>query len=330
MQFEPLSAIFAPAIGAIITFILIAATLKFDRLRFAIDQPNERSLHNRPVPRTGGAAIMLGIVAAFLWLGWAPGMLALALALAVVSLVDDRRGLPIGVRLAAHVLAAAVFGVIWLGDTWPAVFCLLSIVAVIWITNLYNFMDGADGLAGGMAVFGFGAYAIALFAAGQAGAAAATLSIALAAGSFLLFNFHPARVFMGDAGSIPLGFLAATIGLLGVRDGVWPIGFPLLVFSPFIIDATLTIVRRALRGERFWQAHRTHYYQRLVQLGWGHRRTALAEYALMSACACIALWTRTESIVIQIAALTAVGIGYVRVAVAVDRTWAQVRPDSPA
>ena len=328
MHFEPLSAIFAPAIGAIITFILIAATLKFDRLRFAIDQPNERSLHNRPVPRTGGAAIMLAILAAFLWLGWAPGMLALALALAVVSVIDDRRGLPIGVRLAAHATAAAAFGVIWLGDSWPAPYCLLSIVAVIWITNLYNFMDGADGLAGGMAVFGFGAYAIALFAAGQAGAAAATLSIALAAGSFLLFNFHPARVFMGDAGSIPLGFLAATIGLLGIRDNVWPIGFPLLVFSPFIVDATLTIVRRALRGERFWQAHRTHYYQRLVQLGWGHRRTALAEYALMSACACIALWTRTASIVVQIAALTAVGIGYVLIAVAVDRTWARFAPDT--
>ena len=95
---------------------------------------------------------------------------------------------------------------------------------------------------------------------------------------------------MGDAGSIPLGFLSAALGILGWRAGHWPLWFPLLVFSPFVVDASLTLARRVLRGERFWQAHRSHYYQRLVQLGWGHRNTALAEYALMAACGGLALW----------------------------------------
>ena len=163
---------------------------------------------------------------------------------------------------------------------WQAVLAL----ATMWVTNLYNFMDGSDGLAGGMALFGFGAYALAAWLAGDAVFVVVAASIAAAAAAFLVFNFPPAKVFMGDAGSIPLGFLAAALGILGWRAGHWPLWFPVLVFSPFIIDASVTLARRLLRGERVWRAHRSHYYQRLVQLGWGHRNTALAEYALMAGC----------------------------------------------
>ena len=90
---------------------------------------------------------------------------------------------------------------------------------------------------------------------------------------------------MGDSGSIPLGFAAAAFGLLGFWRGLWPLLFPVLVFSPFIVDASVTLMRRLARGEKVWQAHRTHYYQRLVRLGLGHRGTALWEYVLMAACA---------------------------------------------
>jgi UDP-N-acetylmuramyl pentapeptide phosphotransferase/UDP-N-acetylglucosamine-1-phosphate transferase len=102
-------------------------------------------------------------------------------------------------------------------------------------------------------------------------------------------NFPPARVFLGDAGSIPLGFLAGGLGFEGILEGAWPWWFPVLVFSPFIVDATLTVVRRALRGERFWRAHREHCYQRLALGGWPRRRLALAAYALMIAMATAAL-----------------------------------------
>jgi len=94
-------------------------------------------------------------------------------------------------------------------------------------------------------------------------------------------------VFMGDAGSIPLGFMAATLGILGAQQDVWPWLFPLLVFSPFIVDASVTLARRALRGEKVWRAHRSHYYQRVVLLGASHRQLAIAAYVLMVAMAAL-------------------------------------------
>jgi UDP-N-acetylmuramyl pentapeptide phosphotransferase/UDP-N-acetylglucosamine-1-phosphate transferase len=166
------------------------------------------------------------------------------------------------------------------------------IAAVLWIgwcTNLYNFMDGTDGLAGGMAVLGFSAYGFTAASTGDQHFATACYAVAAASAGFLLFNFHPAKVFMGDAGSIPLGFLMGALGLLGRQANLWPFWFPTLVFSPFIADATVTLFKRALRGERFWQAHREHYYQRLVRMGWSHRRVALSEYVLMIAAALSAI-----------------------------------------
>src|SRR5882762_8798790 len=129
--------------------------------RFALDEPNARSLHERPVPRTGGigvllgGAVSLGFGAAQLWLP-----MTLALCLAVVSFLDDLRGMPTGVRLLSHFAAAALLVWYTLAPMHPAELTVL-IVAVVWITNLYNFMDGSDGLAGGMAVIGFGTYGLA-------------------------------------------------------------------------------------------------------------------------------------------------------------------------
>ena len=170
----------------------------------------------------------------------------------------------------------------------------LAVLAVTWLTNLYNFMDGSDGLAAGMALFGFGAFALAAFAAGDMALAVFSASLAGAAAAFLLFNFAPARIFLGDVGSVPLGFLAGALGLAGWRDDAWPLWFPALVFAPFIFDASVTLLRRLVRGEPVWRAHREHYYQRLVRLGTGHRATALAAYALMLACAAAALYARAQ------------------------------------
>jgi UDP-N-acetylmuramyl pentapeptide phosphotransferase/UDP-N-acetylglucosamine-1-phosphate transferase len=260
--------------------------------RIVLDHPNQRSLHTTPIPRTGGLGVVAGVA-----MGWAAagGTLPVALwggaaLLAVLSFADDRYGLPISVRFLAHITAAvwlvAAVGADWNPWLWP-----LAVAAIVWMTNLYNFMDGSDGLAGGMALFGFGFFAIAAATHGQPDLALATLTVAAAALGFLVFNLPPARVFMGDAGSISLGFLAAGFGMLGVVRDVWPVWFPVLVFLPFIVDATVTLLRRGLRGEKVWHAHKEHYYQRLIRMGWSHRQTALVEYALMGGSGSIALIT---------------------------------------
>ena len=298
-----------------------------------LDRPNERSLHEAPIPRIGGVGLMAGVLLAFALLRAEPLLAALIAILTVVSFLDDRSHLPIGVRFTAHAVAAVVFVALAMSDLHP-IWQAAAVLAVIWTTNLYNFMDGSDGLAGGMTLFGFAAYALGAWLAGDSIFAALAGSVAAAATAFLAFNFPPARVFMGDAGSIPLGFLAATLGLLGWREGYWPIWFPVLVFSPFVLDASVTLARRVLRGERFWEAHKIHYYQRLVQLGWGHRNTALAEYALMALCGGVALWALDQPPAAQWATVGAVAAVYVALAAAVDLAWrrrrGEARNDVPA
>lgn len=264
------------------TFLLLHWLLKGGLVKIALDQPNQRSLHKVPVPRVGGLAIMAGVGMGFLlqWNGlWV--VAGCAGMLVVVSLLDDIFGLPVVWRLLTHGAVAAGFLGFTLGADQGLIAEIALFFAMVWMINLYNFMDGSDGLAGGMALIGFGFYAIAGYLHGEMGFATASASIAASALAFLLFNFHPAKVFMGDAGSIPLGFLAAALGIMGWRGGVWPGWFPVMIFSPFILDASLTLLKRLLRGEKVWQAHREHYYQRVVQMGWGHRYTALIEYGLM-------------------------------------------------
>ena len=300
--------------------------------RFALDEPNARSLHERPVPRTGGIAVLLGGSTAFAFGAaalWLPAVLALGLA--AVSFVDDMHRLPTLVRLAAHLAAAGV--VVWylLSPMHPVEMAVL-ILACAWITDLYNFMDGSDGLAGGMAAIGFGAYALAAHAGGDAAIAALSTALAASAAAFLVYNHHPARIFLGDVGSIPLGFLAAALGLAGWRNDLWPLWFPVLVFGPFISDATLTLVKRLVRGERIWQAHRSHYYQRMVQMGLGHRRTAWVGYVVMAVCAGAALLGREQTPCLQALAFFGSSAFLAALAVWVDVRWSRFtrRPQQAA
>ena len=291
--------------------------------RFALDAPNARSLHEHPVPRTGGIALLLGAAGALAFGAlelWLP--LAIALALAAVSLADDMRGLPGSVRLFAHLTAAGFL--VWhlLSPMNPFPMLALAI-AVAWITNLYNFMDGSDGLAGGMALIGFGTYALAAVLDGHLPLATLCLALAGAAAGFLVHNFHPARIFLGDVGSIPVGFLAGALGVLGWRDDVWPLWFPLLVFGPFIADATVTLLKRLARRERVWRAHRDHYYQRMVRMGLGHRGTALAGYAMMLLCAVAALLGRAQPPALQAAAFGLASAALGALALWVEWRWAR-------
>lgn len=260
------------------------------------DVPNERSLHGEPVPRVGGIVLVASAVTASAAFADRPtGILLAGTAfLAIVSLADDHESLPIQVRLPAH-CAAAIVAVLAIGappgahSAALAVECVVAALAIIWITNAFNFMDGADGLAGGMAAFGFAALAAAAGMAGAQPVAVACAAVAAASVGFLFHNFPPAKAFLGDAGSVPLGFLAGAMGWLGVAASIWPAWFPLLAFAPFLVDATATLLARIARGERFWIAHRSHAYQRLVLAGWSHRRLALAAYALMAITQCAAL-----------------------------------------
>lgn len=288
--------------------------------RLAIDTPNARSLHASPTPRIGGLVMVPAALASSLPFSQQAGlMLVLAAGLCVISFIDDRWGLPITVRLAAHVLAAIVF--CWALEPSFSTWALgLLVLALVWGINLYNFMDGTDGLAGGMALFGFAAFGWTMLDA-MPWLASLALCTAAASAAFLVFNFPPARVFMGDAGSVPLGFLAGAIGLTGWLRDVWPAWFPLLVFSPFVVDASATLFRRMLRGERIWQAHRDHYYQRLVRMGWSHRRLALAEYALMAGAGLSALLMRDLSLELQWAGLGGWLVIYLVLMAIVDRHW---------
>lgn len=272
----------------LISLVAVLALLKTPLKRLALDQPNSRSMHMEVTPRTGGLAILSAVI--ILWLlievDWI--WLTAIILLFGVSVLDDIFKLGVLKRFAVHLLSAFIFIHQHITDiSWIELSVLM--LGLIWITNLYNFMDGSDGMAGGMTFVGFGAYAIAAYTGNNLEIAAMAAAICGSIAAFLLFNFHPARIFMGDAGSIPLGFLAGSIGLFGWDRELWPLWFPLLVFSPFLVDATATLIRRLLKRESFWQAHKDHYYQRLIRMGWSHRKTALAAYALMLAVAGSAL-----------------------------------------
>ena len=260
--------------------------------------PGPRSLHAAPTPGVGGLAIWAGFVPVALAAppglpGFWPVWLLAVGVVGAVSLIDDWRGVHPAARIAVHGIAAAAIAVPIVdpgnasGGAWLAL--VGAVLALVWAANLYNFMDGSDGIAAAMSVCGFGGYGVAALIAGAP--AATWFGLAAATLVFFAFNVPPARMFMGDVGAVPLGFLAAAAGLGGWRVGMWPAWFPLLVFLPFIADASVTLCKRILRRERIWEAHKMHYYQRLNQLGAGHFGTLLAFGVLMAGTVASALAT---------------------------------------
>jgi len=291
-------------VAAILTLVLARSPQLFADM---VDKPNARSLHTGAIPRTGGVAVLVALIVAstvaWLRLPMSPHWALIGLAavlVAAISILDDRGGLNPGYRLGAHAAAAVVLMLGGLGwsivelpglsiPTMPFVSYGLTLLFIVWMINLYNFMDGMDGFAGGMSVFGFGALALLGWQAGDLEFTIISGAVAAAAGGFLVGNFPPARIFLGDMGSTTLGLMAAVLSLLGAQSDLFPLWVAWLAFSPFIVDATWTLLRRAMRGERVWQAHRTHHYQRLVLAGWSHRRTVLRAYILMATCAATAV-----------------------------------------
>lgn len=287
------------AISAGIIALLLSSRIE----KQLLDYPNERSLHDSPKPRVGGVGLCAGLLISFVALPFfgieIPATFAYlacgALVVLIISFIDDMKSLSAVVRIPFHFLAAVVLIIagfslenVSIGgfalEMPRSLAVIVSLLYVVWMVNLYNFMDGMDGFAGGMSLIGFGTLTLLAVSGGSILIAAVSACAAGAALGFLFYNFPPARVFMGDTGASTLGFLAAGLSLWADREGVIPLWISVLVFSPFIVDATVTLIRRAWRRERVWVAHRSHYYQRLVQAGWGHRRTVVAEYLVMIAC----------------------------------------------
>ena len=244
--------------------------------REILDRPNERSSHRVATPRGGGIAVTGSVLLAWIVLvltGSAlPRVLGIVLGaafLAVVSWIDDLRGLSPLVRLLVQV-GAVIIGLAVLPEQHSLSQLTLSGLIWVWWINLFNFMDGIDGLAGSeAAALGAG---LLLFASVGSGADPALRELAAAltgaAIGFLAWNWSPARIFLGDVGSVPLGYVLGFLLLdLAVR-GYWRIALILPLY--FLADATITLARRLLRGERVWQAHREHFYQRAVRRGLGH------------------------------------------------------------
>jgi Fuc2NAc and GlcNAc transferase len=276
-------------VAAVAAWALTRGTRRYALSHAVIDVPNPRSSHQVPTPRGGGLAIVAVFLCGLLvlWVaGFVPDDLTLALAgggalVALVGWQDDRGEVAARWRLAAH-LVAAIWTVWWLGGMPTLAIgartanlglggAVLATLAITWAVNLYNFMDGIDGIAAGEALVA-AVIAAALLAPRDPALALLAALVAGGAAGFLPWNWSPARIFMGDVGSGFLGYLFGALALAGERSGGLPAVLWVLLLGVFFVDATLTLVTRMVRGERWYAAHRTHAYQRSVQRGWSHAR----------------------------------------------------------
>lgn len=256
-----------------------------------LDTPGHRSLHQQPTPRLGGLGIVAGLICAQLLSDiWPLTWIIAAAILICISFIDDLRPLPPQLRFMVQMASSLMVLNGPLTDSYGYIALASLLVACVWSINLYNFMDGANGLAGGMGLIGFGCLGwIAAQGATNLNLSLTCFAIASACAGFLCFNFGKARIFMGDVGSTLLGLMVAVVSIAGFEEGVWPFWLPLMVFSPFIADASATLARRVANKQRFWQPHREHFYQKLIQMGWSHTKLALAAYLIMLACGGLAM-----------------------------------------
>ena len=257
----------------------------------ALDVPNERSSHTIPTPRGGGIAFIIAFYCGILIL-YAAGFMsayvftALAGAGVIIGLVgyfDDLNSVSPWFKIAAQA-ASLIWGLLWLGPVssiepasfvwqWGYFGLVVTVIGGLWLINLYNFMDGIDGLAASQAIFIFVSAAVFSLAQGSYGEAWTLGVLAASVGGFLAFNWQPARLFMGDSGS---GFLGLMVVLLAVATTpqltLWPWA---ILLTLFVADATVTVARRILRGEKWYEGHRLHAYQRLAQRWHSHKKVTL-------------------------------------------------------
>jgi len=284
-----------------------------------MDIPNARSSHRIPTPRGGGVAIVVTFLAAVIVL-WGAGLLSLSYVLAVggaaawiavVGFMDDHGHIPARWRLLAHFLGAA-WAVYWLGGVAPVdlfgvildlgwLGMFLAVLYLVWLLNLYNFMDGIDGIASIEAISVTAAGALFHYLIGQSASAGVSLALLAAVLGFLIWNFPPAKIFMGDAGS---GFLGMVMGVMSLQAGwIEPELFWcwLIMLGVFVVDATLTLLRRLIRGEKVYEAHRSHAYQ------FASRRFASHRVVTLSVLGINLLWLLPMALLVLNGILSGVG-----------------------
>jgi len=312
-------------VGALVgTWAATGVLLRLLRVRAILDHPNERSSHAAPTPRGGGLAV-IGVTLACWAVAAAWGavsgsavwpLIGLAFGLAMVSWADDLRGLGPLPRLAAQAAAVAVaLAVLPLELSF---ICVIDPVIVIggvglawlWFVNLFNFMDGIDGLAsvecatvaGGAALVGL---------VGGIGDGTPLLAAILAASAlgFLVWNWHPAKLFLGDVGSVPMGYLLGWLLLLLAAHGDWAAA--VILPGYFLVDASVTLARRGFRGEAVWRAHHEHFYQQAVEAGASHATVSsavLVTNLALVGCALLSLGGPTRQAIMAACALVIVGV----------------------
>lgn len=284
------------ALSSVFSAIGVGWTRQIALRQRMIDIPNERSSHTQPTPRGGGLSIVVIVVTGALILsalGWLAGSTAVALGIgagiALIGYLDDRGGLSPLVRGIVHAICAAA-GLAVIGGMpalnvgfavieWGIIGHLIGVIGIIWMINLYNFMDGIDGLAGSEAVFVFGMTAVLMLASGIHDLALVSGLVIGACLGFLRWNWPKAKIFMGDVASGFLGYTVAVLAIASAHNGftlwVW-----LILIGVFFVDATVTVIRRVLRGEKWYRPHRTHAYQHLTTRWRSHLLVTLTILAI--------------------------------------------------
>lgn len=286
--------LFGFVVAALFTVGSTRLVLTYARRRSLLDYPGPRSLHTRPTPRGGGLSIAVATIAAGallwhidlldleLWLALALGGCLIAL----VGWIDDHGHVPAAGRASVHAVAGLLLmhfigwprtvdlGFVELSFGWAAP--VLYVVSVVWVINLFNFMDGIDGIAATQAALGFGVGSLLLLHGASPGLPLLATTVAGASVGFLVWNWPPAHIFMGDVGSGFLGYVVVFFGFAADRAGAVPLLVWMMLFAVFLTDATVTLARRIIRGGEWYAAHRSHAYQRLVQVGMSHRQVTLA------------------------------------------------------
>lgn len=273
--------------------LLTALVRRYLFTRRILDIPNGRSSHSVPTPRGGGVSIVLVFLLTVLWfvqrsipcssVWWA--IIGGGLAVALAGLLDDHFRVSAWLRLLIHFAAAGwtlwcldgmgPLHLGWITWDWGWFGQLVALVGLVWMINLYNFMDGIDGVAGLEAVCVSGLGGLLLTWSGLVGLAEAALVLAGASGGFLVWNWPPAKIFMGDVGSGFLGFVFGVLAISSANERPWLLWPWLILLSVFIVDSILTLMRRLLRGERCYEAHCSHAYQHAARRWGSHRNVTL-------------------------------------------------------
>jgi UDP-GlcNAc:undecaprenyl-phosphate GlcNAc-1-phosphate transferase len=307
---DNLQVVYGAALALVVVVLLTPAVGGMARLLGVVDAPGGRRLNRRSVPRLGGVALFLGIFVpslAFLDVGRETRGLLLGAAVAVtVGAIDDFRGLDWWAKLGGQLLAAAIpvgFG-IWVDRfTFPFlgihalpewVGAPLTVLWIVAIMNMVNFLDGMDGLAAGVAAIAGGTFCVIALSLGKPEPAVLSAIVFGAALGFLRHNFYPARIFMGDSGALLLGYVLATVSVQGLLKTAATVAlfFPLLVLAIPILDTSFVVARRLKHGERVFVGDQAHLHHRFLRRGFTQRTAALYMYAWCLSLAAAALATR--------------------------------------